>query len=252
MKTEVNTRHDEVLKAIQDVKKDLGSFAGRLDQAEDRISTAEDTITTLESRLNKTQQMVSTLTSKCESLESQSRRNNMIVVGLPEKDTDGKDVEMFLERWIPRMIGDEEALPPGSVERGHRLGKPRGAAATTPRPLILKFLNFRDKTRVMKKARAKGKLMHGDHHIMFFNDFPQSVLERRKQYDATKAALRRQGIEDFGIIHPSRFRVNHGGRRHIFETPAEVDTFLSGIGGVDVHPRRPEDQHGQEEEGGNE
>lgn len=34
-------------------------------------------------------------------------------------------------------------------------------------PLIVKFSNFEDKTRVMKAAGTEGEVAHGEHHVMF-------------------------------------------------------------------------------------
>ena len=243
LRADVTTRHDEVLSAIQGIKKDLSEYSGRLDVAENRISTAEDAVTEMGVKLDITQKLLDSLTSKCLDLESRSRRSNMVIVGLKES-TEGKDVEMFLEKWIPDLIGDPGVFSsPLPVERGHRLGKPR-MSGDKPRPLIMKFLNYRDKMKVMNTARAKGKLMHGNQQILFFHDHPQAIQEKRKKYDSVKRDLRAHGIEDFGIIHPARFRLDHGGRRHVFESPAEVETFMKNLRNVE---RRQQEEEGEQD-----
>lgn len=231
LKADGNSRHDEVLNAIQGIKRDLGEFAGRLDAAENRISTTEDAVATLEYRLDKTQKIVEELSTKCLDLECRSRRSNMIIVGLSESATEGTDsIPKFLEKWIPQMIGAPECyLTPLSIERAHRLGKPRETASAKPRPLILKFLNHRDKVKVMNMARDKGKMMHGTHQIMFFHDHPQSLQEKRKKYDAVKKNLRARGIKDFGIIHPARLLLTHEGQRHVFDSPTAAERFVNNL-----------------------
>ncbi|KAJ8358019.1 hypothetical protein AAFF_G00043480 [Aldrovandia affinis] len=111
LKAEFTTRHDEVLTAIHEIKKDLSSFAGRLDTAENRIGKTEDIVAVMEDRLGKMQKVVTTLTDKCDDLENRSRRSNLRVVGLPEQ-AEGKDAESFLEKWIPEVLGLEHFSTP--------------------------------------------------------------------------------------------------------------------------------------------
>ena len=81
--------------------------------------------------------------------------------------------------------GDAVAyLDPLCIEWAHRLPAPVGPRnQPSPRVLILKFLNFQDKIRVIPKARAKGKVMYEDQEIMFFPDLSADLHQKRKGYD---------------------------------------------------------------------
>jgi len=175
LRADVTTRNDEILAAISEIKTDLSSYSGRLTQAEDRIGETEDNVMVLHNTVNGMEKVITALTEKVDDLENRDRRSNLRVIGLPE-NAEGRDVESFLEKWIPEVLGPENFPTPLVIERAHRIpgGRPKPNSPLTPRPLILKFLNFRDKVRVMQAARAKGKVIYGTRHIMFF---PEAAYE---------------------------------------------------------------------------
>lgn len=225
LRADVTTRR-EILAAISEIKTDLSSYSGRLTQAEDRIGETEDNVTVLHNTVNGMEKVITALTEKVDDLENRDRRSNLRVIGLPE-NAEGRDVESFLEKWIPEVLGPENFPTPLVIERAHRIpgGRPKPNSPLTPRPLILKFLNFRDKVRVMQAARAKGKVIYGTRHIMFFPDFSAEVTKRRMKYGEVKQQLRTRGIQ-FGLIFPARMYTLHNGKRRVFNTPEEVESFL--------------------------
>ena len=167
------------------------------------------------------------LTEKNEDLENRSRRSNLHLIGLPE-DTEGKDAEAFLERWLPDVLGAEIFPSQVRIERAHRV--PSGPLKSSnpdalPRPLIMKFLNFKDKVRVMKAVQEKGKILHENKQVRFFSDFSAEVQRQRKAYDAVKQQLREEGIR-YGLQFPAKLRITHGGKNMTFDTPQDVVTFL--------------------------
>ncbi|KAL7401353.1 hypothetical protein ABVT39_026844 [Epinephelus coioides] len=83
----------------------------------------------------------------------------------------------------------------------------------------------RDKVRVMRAARAKGKIMHGVQHVMFFPDFLVEVTRMRMRYSTIKQQLRARGIQ-FGLLFPAKLFTLHNGRGRVFGSPEDVETFL--------------------------
>ncbi|XP_040074818.1 uncharacterized protein LOC120846971 [Ixodes scapularis] len=83
-----------------------------------------------------------------EELENQSRRNNLLIYGLPDvaaetwEASEAKALSFFADKL-------DIHLEATSIERAHRIGR---FAADKNRPLISKFLSFKDKQRVLSKA----------------------------------------------------------------------------------------------------
>lgn len=133
------------------------------------ISGAEDNVNELLTKVSMLENTVKTLTDNVDDLECRSRRNNVRLVGLPEK-ADGQDAAAFLERWLPGDLGLEPREAP-VIERAHRIGTlPPNSSTGRPRTLIMKFLNFRDKERVLKAARIKGKILYNNEQVRFHPD----------------------------------------------------------------------------------
>ncbi|KAI7800009.1 putative LINE-1 type transposase domain-containing protein 1-like [Triplophysa rosa] len=228
MRTDFATKIKCVLNAIHDVKKDVRDFSGCMDLAEERISSVEDTVNSEKSKLAEMDKRVESLSQKLDDLENRSRRSNLRLVNLPEK-VENPDAAAFLEKWLPETLGTAIFPAPPIIERAHRLpGRTQSNRSSLPRVLIMKFLNFQDKVRVMQAARAKGKIMYGDQEVKFFPDLSAELLRQRRHFYGVKQRLRALNIT-YGLIYPARLRVTMDGQTRMFDNPTDAERFLSGI-----------------------
>lgn len=225
MRNDFATKIDGVLNAIQDVKKDVREFSGRMDLAEERISSMEDVVNTEKSKLEEATKRITFLSRKLDDLENRSRRSNLRVVNLPEK-VENPDAVAFLEKWLCETLGRSIFPTPPIIERAHRL--PGRQNTNRPRVMIMKFLNFQDVVRVMREARQKGRVMYGDQEIKFFPDLSAEVLRQRRRFDDIKQRLRSLNLR-YGIVYPAKLRVTVNGQTREFEDPSDAEKFLQGI-----------------------
>lgn len=152
MKCVFSSKIDGVLTAIQDIKTEIHDFAGRLSEAEHRISNTEDGVGDLQ-KVQTLGTQVETPSARLDDLENRHRRNNLRLVNLPEK-AEGADAVKFLVEWLCEVFEDSLS---GLViiERVHRIGRLPTSEQCFPCVLIMKFLNFWDRQRVMDAAREK-------------------------------------------------------------------------------------------------
>ena len=59
-----------------------------------------------------------------------------------------------------------------AVERAHRIPAKPPPEGAPPRTFIAKFLNFRDRDKIMRLSREKGNMKMGNGHVAVFPDFP--------------------------------------------------------------------------------
>ncbi len=85
---------------------------------------------------------------------------------------------------------------------------------------LLKFLDYRDKERVMRAARAKKDVPCSK----ITESCSSSLNKQRRQFDEVKKKLRAKGLV-YGFI----FRVTVNGQAHVFQSPSEVDDFLMNM-----------------------
>lgn len=229
LKSGLYKKIDGVQTTITEIRKEIQECTGRIAHAEQRISDAEDNVNGLISKVSTLESTVKTLSNKVEDLECRSRRNNVRVVGLPER-TEGQDTVKFLENWIPDALGmdSRETLV---IERAHRIGilTNNDSRRTRPRTLIMKFLNFQDKERVLKAARIKGNVLYNNEQIRFHPDLSAGVHKMQREYDDVRRKLRDKGIHKHRILFPARLLLTHGERTYTFQTPAEADKFVQSL-----------------------
>lgn len=231
LKSEFTVRFDGLLQAINGVQCDLKALTTRVTEAEDRISTQEDNVSGLQTQNAALKTAIESLSLKVDDLENRSRRSNLRLVGLPEKN-EGKDMCAFLEKLLPEILGPENFPGPLVIERAHRIGRfPEDRPDSPPRAVIMKFLNYADKVHTMKAARAKGTVMLDKSKLMFFSDVSAELHKKRKRFDAVKKDLRDLNIPElrYGILHPATLCVTHKGKRHLFNSPPDAQRFLQDL-----------------------
>ena len=123
-----------------------------------------------------------------ENIENHSRRNNIKVFGIPEKnEKKGPELWEECEEVVKSEIESKLNMECGDnviIERAHLVGKrhapirhlpDRTTVKVRPRPIIAKFLSWKDKEKIVKAARKiKPK------QVQFLEDFSQRTLDKRK------------------------------------------------------------------------
>lgn len=227
-----SSKVDEILTIVTTIKSDLDNIrqdikdcSERVSQAEARISNNEDEVVTLRAKVSSLETKQKSLENQVMDLESRSRRNNVRIVNLAE-GTEGRDPCVFLEKWLPEILNITPQSPM-LIERAHRIG-PRREDNTSPRTLILKFLNYRDKEAVLVAAKAKGDIRYNGQWIRFYADLAASVQQLRKQYATVREELRQLGLRN-GVTHQGKLLVTYERKTFTFTSPAEAQVWIKKI-----------------------
>lgn len=111
------------------------------------------------------------LQDKLTDLESRTRRNNRRIYGVTEGE-EGESVAKFVQDLLRR-----ELHPPGDfnlqIQRAHRSLAQKPAAQ--PRPIIVNFLEFTTKERVLREVWRK-KLQLGRKVRSFDHDYVTAIV----------------------------------------------------------------------------
>lgn len=166
------------------------------------------------------------LESKLLDLEIRSRCSNLRLVNLPE-GAEGEDTCAFLENWLPDALDLPLRSTKLTVERAHRIGS-RAHNGPSPRTLIMKFLNFRDKELVMRATKTKKEVRYKNHTVRFYPDVAAGVHKKQKEFVEVRRQLRLMGLW-YGIIPPARLIVTYKERSHIFNNHVEAEDFIKWI-----------------------
>lgn len=134
------------------------------------MSDHSDRIVALEDVCSRLQSDNTQLKAKVEDLESHSRRNNLRVVGIPEKMEEA-DLVTFMADFFVEVLGTNFLASPPILDIAHRIGPPRTAGGETdarPRVFIVRFHYFCEKERVLRRQRDIHQLQYRGQKIFFF------------------------------------------------------------------------------------
>ncbi|XP_072144716.1 uncharacterized protein [Dermacentor andersoni] len=115
-----------------------------LNELKERICELKSTTTELEDK-------VTYLQDKVDELENRSRRNNLIIFGIKEESDE--TAESLITKVNERLFQEKLDVTVKGIERCHRLGR----KSKNGRPVIIKFLDYREKGSVLKACyKLKG------------------------------------------------------------------------------------------------
>ncbi|KAF3837561.1 hypothetical protein F7725_005025 [Dissostichus mawsoni] len=172
---------------------------------------------------------VKALQGKMLDLEARSRRNNLILAGLPEgKEAGG--ISPLLDKILRHFLKLSDTIPAPEIERAHRALRPIPDPGHPPRHIIIRFLRWSDKNEVFKTlASAKGKLTWDGHDLRMFQDFPMEIQRQRDSYRELRSILRKENLRH-GILYPARLIVTINEETFIFKEPKEAEKPQVGDG----------------------
>ncbi|XP_035693558.1 LOW QUALITY PROTEIN: uncharacterized protein LOC118427744 [Branchiostoma floridae] len=179
-----NQRMDNLVREMQDLKSSLQFSQDELkDLKADKDSNLKK-IKQLEQDIASRNDDVSTgLTEKLDYIENQSRRNNLIFDGIKEeKGETWEQAEMKVKDVIKKKLHINPVHI--EIERAHRNGKP----GERPRPIVAKFLRYKDKQTISGKA----KMLKGT-SIYVNEDFSDRVRRKRRELQPALRAARERG-----------------------------------------------------------
>ncbi len=139
----VNKRIDQLTKETQELKCSL-----QFSQREIEDLTKNNERIELESKSARTDiktmcETMIKITDKADYLEGQSKKNNVVVDGIPETQNESwKETEDKVRSVITEKLHLDCSRM--EIERAHRTGNPSGYSGKRPRPAVIKFLRHKD------------------------------------------------------------------------------------------------------------
>lgn len=166
---------------MKEVKADISTLKTSYQTFEDKLGNCTRAIEIID---DKCEVLSNTMMDKLADLEDRSRRNNIIVYGIPEATGETWEKSEQLVREVITDLGEVESEI--ELDRTHRMGKKGGP---TPRPIIARFLRWKDKTRVLEKARSRLK----NTDVKMGEDFSEKVRAQRKNLIPHMVQARKEG-----------------------------------------------------------
>ena len=226
VKGTLEVKIDSISSEVTLLRTDLCNMNDKVKENKREIKILKNDTTSLKKQIQKLQVGTSEMAAKLEDLEGRSRRNNIRIVGVPEK-TEGQATDLFVEKLITENLQPRGLSKFFSVERAHRIPGVPPRPGGPPRTIIAKFFNFRDRDAILQVARNAPPVKRDNATIRFFPDFTLQVQRARRDFSEVKATLRKEGLQ-YSMLYSARLRVERNGRVWNFNTPAEAWEWIEG------------------------
>lgn len=226
MNKTMTDRFDLLEASLASTQASLVSLGDRIKEVENATADYDRRLSLVEQKCAKTQSENEELRHKVIDLEARSRRQNIKIVGLPEKVENGRPTE-FLIKFIPDLLGASNFSKPLEVDRAHRLGRQLGEDAR-PRVMIARIHHFQMKEKILQLARQQFPLRYEGRPIHIFPDLPAEIMKQRQAFNDVRKQLRSAGVRS-GFIYPARLRVTHGTTDKVFSSPEEMEAFIGTL-----------------------
>ncbi len=182
---------DEVDERFKEVNKRLDKQGGDVTQTKKALESMEKKVSSVDVRLKE-------LEWKAVEQEARSRRNNLLFFNVPE--TENEDCTNVVTKIIKEKLGLSQRSFP--IQRAHRLGPVRsrghiGQGRSRPRPIIVNFLDFRDREAV-RSARYKLTAP-----LNIAEDFPTPIRRARESLLPELKELKNKG-KKATIAYPAK------------------------------------------------
>lgn len=235
---------DTLGSSLKKINDSLHMLGDQVTEVQQRVSANEDNIAELLKRISVLEKENAHLKKWTEDTENRSRRSNLRFIGIPEK-AEGNNIHAFMSGLIPQLFGKVNfPLPPG-IEICHRVGNVDNKENVTdkgPRPILVKFQNLREKTKIKNLAKDKkdplvfkimatnrdGSSTEKEVKVHIYPDYSAGVVKKRKEFDEVKKKFRDRDIE-YGLFFPSTLRVTHNGKSHYFRKPDDAEKFYNAL-----------------------
>lgn len=217
----------EIKDANVGLRTDMDSVLLRLNEAENRISQLEDENDQLCQKADKTAKKCEDLHYAVEDAANRDRRQNLRLIGLKEKLEGGKPSEC-VKTIIYEALGVE--LDGTQLQRVHRAQIAMPEEGRPPRPIIIRFLSFFERERVLAAAKQKYKnkedVMWRGCKLSFFPDMTRETAAKRRKFKDVRNRLHTLDVR-FTLAYPAELRFTWKGKRMKFTDDREAMDFLN-------------------------
>ncbi|KAH9359680.1 hypothetical protein HPB48_010829 [Haemaphysalis longicornis] len=178
--TDIKRRLSELEQSdsVRDLRVDVSSVSSLLKESCDQLRN-------IDSRQTQRSSLV------VDDLDNRIRRNNLIFKGLPETSP---ETWAETEETITKFVSENLDIDVGEIERAHRIGEWKEG---TVRPVVVKFLNFKDKHNILKNASKLKDVLAP--RVWIEEDFSPRMQLIRKQLRDFAHATKQPG-EKYKVI----------------------------------------------------
>lgn len=228
--TKMSTTLNKVASDVSIIKSDttelkntVSALQTRLDEAEGRIAKVEDSSASIANENKMLTQRVEQLWSRVEDHENRGRRKNIKLIGLKE----GKEAGNTMNDYVKKIMGDGLGLQGDEyeIERSHRSGGPRPNDDQPPRMILVRFLRYTARQKVLAVAKKERGIKWENCTLSIYEDMTKERSDLRRRFSPVMKELWEHQVKHT-LAHPAILRFTWKGKRLSFIDPKKAEDFV--------------------------
>ncbi|XP_042150731.1 uncharacterized protein LOC121838509 [Ixodes scapularis] len=176
---------------------EINSKINKIEITMKTVQALNENVKEIEKKVQSLEKTIEYQNDRLTDFENRSRRNNLLVFGIPEVDKESEDD--LKKKVIKELFEIKLGVQIASLERIHRVGYKRNESC---RPVIIKLFNYNEKLAVLKNCRKlKGT------KISVSSDYARETREKRKKLWNSASENKANGDEVF-LVH-DKLKINN-------------------------------------------
>ena len=110
------------------------------------------------------------------------KRTNIHIIGVPEGEEREKGTEKIFQEIIAKNVPNMGKEPLTQNQEAQRVPYKINPRRNTPRHIIIKLTNIKDKEKILKAAREKKQIIYKGTLIRLLADFSAETLQARREW----------------------------------------------------------------------
>uniref|UniRef100_A0A5F8HJ66 L1 transposable element RRM domain-containing protein n=1 Tax=Monodelphis domestica TaxID=13616 RepID=A0A5F8HJ66_MONDO len=205
-------------------KKQNQSLTTRIKQLEESEIIKQQESIKQTQKINELEENIKYLTEKVTDLENRGRRENLRIIGLPEKPEINNKLDIILQEIIkencPHFLEQGDKI---EIQRVHRTPSILNPQKTTPRNVIAKFKSFQEKEKILQEAMKRSFRYKGA-PIRIIHDLVANTLRDLKAWNTIFRKARELGLQP-RINYPAKLTIYFQGKVWAFNKIEDFQAF---------------------------
>ncbi|KAL0611874.1 LINE-1 retrotransposable element ORF1 protein [Plecturocebus cupreus] len=203
------------------------SFNSRIDQAEERITEAEDQLNEIKQEGKIREKRVKRNEQSLQEIWDYVKRPNLRLIGVPECEEENESkLENTLQDIIQENFPNLARQANIQVQEIQRTPQRYSSRRTTPRHIIIRFTRVEMKEKMLREAREKGRVTHKGKSIRLTADLSAETLQARREWGPTFNILQEKNFQP-RISYPAKLSFISEGKIKFFANKQVLRDFVT-------------------------
>ena len=154
------------------------------------------------------------------------KRPNIRIIGMPEGEEEEQEIENLFENIMKENFPNlAKEIDFQEVQEAQRVPKKLDSQKHTPRHIVITLANIKDKERILKAAREKGRVTYKGVPIRLSAEFSKETLQARRGWKEVFEVMKDKDLHP-RFLFPAKLSFRMKGQIKSFPDKVKLKEFI--------------------------